>query len=482
VSAARRQTLCCVIALSLIVVPRAQAAQDDVQIRAYANSSCIVADEPYYSPVGDDQPTSRALPLIAIVVAKLTELALNHAVKAAAGRISSTGARKDTRYAVVRQMNLFRADLQPEPTLNLNAQLGCMTIVAGRFLPDGAECRDQYVPKEISAEVRKLPPEQWKTSRSDNSLRNQLRRANLCTDGEPRAVFEARFEFSDDGTAYRLTNAGYRINSLLTTTDKGATRGAFYTLEISEPSTTEKRETLSTAWVNLGSISAGERVTNPKDGSAPWLRVPALSTEARRRYEQKTKVHQEVAGEIDALERAVTRKRRTIEGLTARIAHASGVIATGLKQEVSKSEVQILTLESELAARKAEYADLPQQSIELMPVSIEVGVTETASEKLALLALGDVIDSNSDAIASAAGSAASDLVAINRDLSPRPQAHARPDPGADLQSARAHYYDALVEARATPADTPNGPAQRKLALAKQRYNAARQALGLGAVE
>jgi hypothetical protein len=473
------RAFCCTVALILITGARAQAAEEDVQIRAFANSSCIVADEPYYSPASEDQPTSRALPLVAIVVAKLAELALNHVVKAAAGRISSTGARKDTRYAFVKQMNLFRADLQPQPALSLNAQLGCMTIVAGKFLPDGAQCAAQYVPKEISPLTRKLPPEQWKTSRTDNSLSNQLRRANLCTDGEPRAVYEARFEFSDDGTAYRLKNAGYRINSLLTTSAKAATRSAFYTLEISEPSTSEKRETLSTAWVNLGTIAAGDQISDSKDSSTPWLRVPALSTEARRTYEQKTKVHQEVAGEIDAVERAITRKQREIVGLNARLAQANGDIAKGLKQEVSKSKVQILTLQAELDARKAEYADLPQQSLELMPVSIEVGVTETASEKVALLALADVIDSNSGAIASAAGSAASDLVAVARDLPRTPPAHA--DPGAELHAARAAYYDALVATKAQ-ADGAAGPAAGKLARARQRYNAARRTLGLDALE
>ena len=44
-----------------------------------------------------------------------------------------------------------------------------------------------------------------------------MRRANVCVDGKAKAVYEARFEFSTDGTAYRLKDAGYRIESLLTT-------------------------------------------------------------------------------------------------------------------------------------------------------------------------------------------------------------------------------------------------------------------------
>ncbi len=96
------------------------------------NDACIIADEPFFLPAGAnaDQGNAKFLPLIGLVVGKLAELFINHEIQASANRIKSGAVRKDTRYAVVRQMNLYRVDFQPAPVLGINANLGCMTIVA----------------------------------------------------------------------------------------------------------------------------------------------------------------------------------------------------------------------------------------------------------------------------------------------------------------------------------------------------------------
>jgi hypothetical protein len=465
-----------VLFLSLLLLAdgfsgRIAAAAEDVEVRAYVNDACIIADEPFYVPQ-TGREIERAFPLGLIIVGKLAELLVNHVIKAAAGRINARGARQDTRYAVVRQMNLYRVDLRPAPTLKLNAQLGCMTIVAGKFQPDAADCRSAYLPREVSSDTAALDPAQWRTSRTDNSLQNLLRRANVCTDGEPRAVYEARFEFSPDGTAYRLKNAGYRIQTLLSTTDKSATRSAFYTLEIAEPGESDKKEVLSTAWINLGMVKAGEEVHEAKGNPAPWLRVPALSVEARRAYEEQTKTQQDVAAEIDAVKRAITRNQRMQAALQRRLPELSGDVLAGVKQEIAKTEVQNVTLQAELEARTAEYNDLPQAPLEFMPVAIEVGVTESVSEKKALLALGEVIDSNiSGVVASAANNA---VVARSFDL-------AAPTSADPLQSTRARYFDALLAVQ-NSSDSDADQARDELTLAKAQYNTARGALGLEAVD
>jgi hypothetical protein len=463
-------------ALLLLHASLASAARDSVEVRAYVNDTCIVADEPFYLPQSAQGTTERALPLVGIVVGKLAELILRSAVKATAGKISSSAARKDTRYAVASQTNLFRADLDPAPSLNLNARLGCMTIVAGKFQRDPADCTADYLPRQIASETASRPMSEWRTSRTDDSLENQLRRANICVDGQPRAVYESRFEFSGDGTAYRLKNAGYRVNTLLTSDDPQATRSVFYTLEISQPARDASNEVLSTAWVNLGTVKAGDRALDPQQQPAgQWLRVPALSVEARRTYEEQTRVHQAVAAEIEALERAIVRNRRLLSGLEQRIAEADAEVAEGLRQQVLKTEVQIQTLGAELDARKAEYADLPQAPLEFMPVSIEVGVTEKTSEKRALMALAQVIDSGSGEIASVAVAATSGLIPRSLDA-----ATARPaDPGAELEAARAEYFDAKVASRATPDGDSAG---RSLTVATERYNAARRVLGLEPIQ
>jgi hypothetical protein len=202
--------------------------------------------------------------------------------------------------------------------------------------------------------------------------------------------------------------------------------------------------------------------------------------EARRAYEEQTRVHHEVAGEIEASRRAITRNQRMLEDLDQRISAAtSRALAAGLKQQRLKSEVQIQTLEAEVSARTAEYNELPQTPLQFMPVSIEVGVTETRTEKRALMALAEVINSNSDRIASAGASASSSFVARSLDAT---STRSKPDPGAELEVARASYFDALVEFKTGDTTAADGAARQKLDLARTTYNAARHSLGLDPIQ
>jgi hypothetical protein len=488
-SPALTRPLVCVLALSLLpldLLPlaAANAASSDPDIRTYTNDSCIIADEPYLMPPpqpGDpaDQSTTRFFPLLGLVVGKLVEMLITHETNASSGHVRAGAKRKDTRYAASKEMNLYRAEYQPEPAVRLNAKLGCMTIVAGKFKPDSTNCSADYVPKQLTRETMKLPESQWKSSRSDESIENQLRRANICVDGKARAVYEARFEFSEDGTAYRLKNAGYQIDSLLTTQDKGATRSTFYTLEISQPGTSEQSETLTTAWVRLGTVSAGAHGSASEHDSPPWLRVPALTSEARRVYEQKTNVYQQVMGEIDALKRALTRNQRELAALDQRIAAASGEVAAGLSQERTRVAVQIQTQQAQLEATNAEYQDLPQTPLEFMPVTIEVAVTESDSEKTAQMELASIIDFTGQQLASAASTASTSAFSRSLDVSD----HAvQADPAGELGRTRARYFDALVAVKTGGADATGEDARRNLADARTKYNDARRALGLELVE
>jgi hypothetical protein len=472
----------CLCLLHMPPAGAAQAAHDDAAVRAYVDDACIIADEPFFLPVpvnkdAADPATAKFLPLIGLVVGKLAELFINHEIQASADRMKSGAARKDTRYAVIRQMNLYRADFQPAPSLGINAKLGCMTIVAASFKPEPAECSAEYLPKELARETKDLPQSEWKTSRTDDSIENQLRRANVCVIGKVKAVYEARFEFSKDGTAYRLKDAGYHVDSLLTTRDMGASRTTLYTLKISDPGATDQQEVLSSAWVNIGAVTAGSHAAGSKGDAAPWLRVPPLSTEARRVYDAKTKVHQEVMGEIEALNRAQTRSRRILASLDQRIAAADADTVDGLKQERTRIAVQSQTQAAELDARKAEYQDLPRTPLEFMPVTIEVAVTETESEKTARLALADIIGKNGGVLGSAVGSAATGLIsksAAAADLKIEPDAA---DSASELERSRARYYDAWVAAESAPG-AAGADSQHTLALMKDKYNEARHVQGL----
>jgi hypothetical protein len=472
-----RRLVCVFCAGSLLQTAPSAAAPPPFEVRAYANDTCIVADEPFFLP-GNKEANARFLPLLGLIVGKLAELFINHEIAASAERIKSGAARKDTRYAMVTQMNLYRVDFQSGPALSINAKLGCMTIVAATFKPEPATCTAEYLPKELTPETKDLTQAQWKTSRTDDSIENQLRRANVCVVGNAKAVYEGRFEFSQDRTAYRLKDAGYRIESLLTTSDKGASRATLYTLKVSNPSVTEQQEVLTSAWVNIGTVSAGSHSNGSKGDSAPWLKVPPLSLEARRVYDEKTRLHQETMGEIEALKRAMTRDQRMLASLDQRIAAAGADTVDGLKQERNRIAVQYQSQGAELDARNAEYLDLPRTPLEIMPVTVEVAVTETESEKKAQLALADIIGKSSDLVGSAVGTSATGLLSKSvsaSDIITEPDAA---DSGAALADARSRYYDALVEAKGSAPGAASADAQRKLAAMKDRYNAARRSQGL----
>jgi len=481
-AACTRRLICLACAASLLQTaqsapPAADKAAQNPEVRAYVDDTCIVADEPYFLP-GNKEANARFLPLLGLIVGKLAELFVNHEIEASANRIKAGAARKDTRYAVITQMNLYRVDFQSGPALSINAKLGCMTIVAATFKPEPASCTADYLPKELAPETKDLPQDQWKTSRTDDSIENQLRRANVCVVGKVKAVYEARFEFSKDGTAYRLKDAGYHIESLLTTADKGAARTTLYTLKVSTPSVTDQQEVLSSAWVNIGTVSAGSHSSGSKGDAAPWLRVPPLSVEARRVYDEKTRQQQETMGEIDALKRAMTRDQRMLASLDQRIAAAGADTAEGLKQERTRIAVQYQSQGAELDARNAEYLDLPRTPLEIMPVTVEVAVTETESEKKAQLALADIIGKNSDLVGSAVGNSATGLLSKSvsaADIITEPDAA---DSASALAAARSRYYDALVEVKSSAPGAASADAQRNLAAMKDRYNEARRSQGL----
>jgi hypothetical protein len=467
------QALVGMLSLSLLQIPVAHAAPEHVDLHVYVADSCIVADEPYFVPEAQNSQstsgaTAKFLPLLGVVVGKVAELWINHEIQGSANKLKGRAARKDTRYALTKQTNLYRADLQAAPVVQINSKLGCMTIVAAKMKPEASDCRDAYIPKGLTPETMGLAASEWKTSRTDDSVENQLRRANICVDGRAAAVYEGRFEFSKDGTAYRLRNAGYRINSLLTTQTPGVTRTALYTLKISEPAATDQQQVLSSAWVNLGAVSAGARSAGSDKDDPPWLRTPPLSPDARRAYEEKTKPNQEIAAEIDTLKRSLSRNQRILAGLDQRITAASGDLAAGLQQERTRVAVQIQTQSAELDACNTDFEQLPHAPMEFMPVTIEVAVTETESEKKAQLALADIVGSNSDIVASAAASVFSKAVDPSTlNTEPDDSEHT-----GELAQARDRYFTALSQAQDAAS----------VAIAKGQYNAARRTLGLAPIQ
>jgi len=447
----------------------------DTEWRVFANSSCVITDEPFLMPQSDDGVAARLVPLFGIIAGKVAGTLISGLIQGVVGSINEFAARKDTQFVIAKDFNLYLAELSESPEVILNPQLGCFTVVAGQFHPGPVDCTGDYIPREVTLDSLQLPQTEWQTARTDNSIENILKRANICMIGQTKSAYEARIILSDDKTAYRMSNAGYWINSLTSTKSARASRNMLYTLEILQPSDRSGGQVLSTAWVNIGEVSAGDVAIGPaNEDSAEWLRVPLMSRPARQAHASNTAVHQNVIGQIDALERAIVRDERLLAGIRERAASAASEVRVGLEKEMPKIGVRIVTAEAMLDARRAEYDDLPQSTMYFMPVTMRFGVTETRSEKRTMQLLATILKANKRAL-TATATAMVNAQILNMDRSLALEA-----PESDLSSARNVYFDALVAVNATSpySNEELEQLEANLTEAKQSYNAARLAEGL----
>ena len=451
----------------------------NVEIRAFMNESCIVADEPYLLERADAEQVARSLSIGGLVVGKLAHTFLNSLVRATSAQLGAMARPKDVYYVAANDFNLYRAALAESPLYGLNDKLACATVVAAAFEPDDTDCTHRYLPK-VLADLD-IDPDEFAghAIRQDDSVENILRRANVCVRDSAHSVFETRFEISDDRTAYRLQSAGLWVGSLLSTKSRKASRGIVYTMDIAEPAANAEMRVLSSAWIDMGEIRAGYSSTDTSFASrSEWLRIPDMSAAAREAYQVDTALHQDVYAEIQALERSVTRDRRQRDSMRQRMAAASESIRDAVQADLDLLELRILRSESLLDARRAEYADLPRPAISYMPVTIRFGVIESRSQKRALATLAAYLEKNSVRISDTAAG----KLGIARDA----------DFGGDgdtagtdaLEQARSDYFDALVEYRqASSGNTEDAESiGRELARARETYNAARTAAGIVPLE
>ncbi len=439
--------------------------------RVFINSTCIITDEPFLLPESDDEATARVAPLFGILVSRLASTLIGAVIEGSAGGLGAQAARKDTKYVTAKDFDLYLADLSESPATSINPRLGCITVVAGRFHPHSLDCTGDYIPREVSVESLQLPQSEWQTTRSDNSVENILRRANVCMIGQTKSVYEARILFSDDKTAYRMNNAGYWINSLMSTKSSRASRNLLYTLEIVEPSAGSGGRVLSTAWVNIGQVSAGDNAQGGR--RSDWLQVPPMSRSAQRAHDSDTAIHEDVIGEIGALERTVVRDARLLASIQERAKTANPAVRERLEMEMARISVRIVTKEAMLEARRAEYDDLPQSTLLYMPVTMRFGIIETRSERKAMQMLAATLEANSNTLAHAASA----VIGIDRSLNPE-------SVPADMKVLRDSYFDALVAVNTSLSDSNNEieELERELTLAKESYNAARLARGLSPID
>jgi hypothetical protein len=459
------------VALVLAIVPTDSYAA--VESRAYINETCIIADEPYLLPETADDTSARMAPMFGVIAGKVANALVSGIIQGVSGRLDKRGARKDTEYISANNVNLFAADLSGEPRFLLNPQFGCATIVAGEIQPSAYECSTEYVPKELPEEFLTLPESEWVTTRTDNSVENILKRANVCVVGAVRSVFEARIVLSADSTAYRMDSAGYTINRLHDTNRKSAKRNLFYTMEVIEPSADGEGSVMTMALIDLGEVSAGHASLGDVALSSDWLLVPQISPSAYEDFETDTAVHQELFGKIGALERVVARDSRYLAGIEERANSAEPEIRAALQDEITTVRIRLVTSESMLEALRGEYQDIPEFDAQYMPVTIRFGMTETRSESKAMKQIAAALENNKEKIANSAA----EMMSVERSLD-----SASSD--SELDTLRASYFDAVV---ALEIESPESPAdaeklQTNLELATQNYNAALIEAGLSPVE
>jgi len=463
--------------VAIALAPAANAAEKSSvgnSWRMFINSSCIIADEPYLLPESDDETTARVAPLFGLLAAKLSGVLVNLAIDGFVGGMGAAAARKDTKFVTAQDFNLYIARLDQSPEAAINDRLGCITVVAGKIRPDSHDCSADYIAKEVLVDTLELPQAQWQTTRTDNSIENILKRANICMAEPVQSAYEARLSYSDDKTAFRMNDAGHWINSLTSTNSTRAERIMLYTFEIVEPAEGSGGRVLSTAWVNVGKISAGTtRVGATARGRSDWLRVPPMSLAALKVHQSDTAIHRDVIGKIEAMERAVVRDARLSAALEERAGTSEGAVRTSLESEIAKVTVRIITTEAMLEATRAEYDDLPQATMQYMPVTMRFGVTETRSEKKAMQVLANILEKNKKSLQQAAN----EMISIDRSLdleSGEP----------DLAALRADYFDALLalDIGAQDPDENYPGLQRDLETAKQYYNSALAAHGLDPID
>lgn len=460
------------IAMVLAVVPTYSYATN-IELRAYINDSCIIADEPFLVPAGADDASARMAPVFGVFAAKLANALISGIIEGASGGLNKRGARKDTEYVTANNVNLFAADLSGEPRVRINPQFGCATIVAGEIQPSAYDCTAEYIPREVSEEFLNRPQSEWVTTRTDNSVENILKRANVCVLGDVRSVFEARIVLSDDNTAYRVDSAGYKLNRLLDTKSKSAKRNLFYTMEVVEPSPDGDGRVITMTLVDLGEVSAGASSLGDIALSSDWLSLPEIPTPVRQDFQTDTAVHQEVYGKIAALERVVARDSRYLAGIEERAKTVEPEIRSALQNEITSVQIRLVTSESMLEALRGEYQDLSDVDAQYMPVTIRFGITETRSESKAMKQIAAAIEANSEMLANSAAG----MVGIDRSLD-----SAFGD--SDIDALRADYFDAIVALEIeSPEPTDNAEKlQTDLEMAKQAYNVALIEAGLSPVE
>ena len=172
-------------------------------------------------------------------------------------------------------MNLYRADFQPVPILRINAQLGCMTIVAATFKPAPAQCSAGLFAEGIGPREPRTAAE-----RLEDIAGRQFHSRISC--GAPTSAWMARsrrctrrassFPRTAPPTAQRRRLPDRRHCSRPPTRTHRAPR--VYTLKISNPGEPINGSAIECLGQS-GQVKAGRTPVPRRRSGPPWLRGAA---------------------------------------------------------------------------------------------------------------------------------------------------------------------------------------------------------------
>jgi hypothetical protein len=374
----------------------AAAVAANADFRLYLNESCIVADEPI---VAANVDPSKALNWAGLLVSNPGQAILTGLVRGIAKAIGNSAARKEFVRGADRDLYLYAAtaerNMQPTPS----GELGCMTVVSGIFNDDPAGCVEDYQPVVIEEDPQSL--ESVFAAVGDRPVEVILRRANVCLAAPPEVFIESRLELSEDGTAFRMRNAGLVINSLVGTRNAAERRAMLQTVSIFSPSGNGRGTLLASNWTNFGQVAAGTQIRGERSAAivSGWTKMPPMSAAASSVYRSEFQAHNATATEIAALERRILRQLRQAMALEEELADASDSVAAHLRGQIDQLEAQMAVNNATLRALQQEYRELPTAERRYMPVTVSVALTETRSEKELQAWLAKFLDDNSVVLA-----------------------------------------------------------------------------------
>ena len=367
------------------------------ELRVYLNDSCVVADEPIVVP---DANESKGLPFAGLIVSSSGQAMMRGLIRGIAWGLAKISSRRDYLYSATQELYLYNVDYDNEPRPQLNANLNCMTVVAGRFARYDVDCNAKYEPLVLDdADVMKMSLADVRRGRS---AANVLRRANICLDGEPDMLIENRMVLSEDGSAFRLQGAGREINRLLSTDKSNVKRGLLLTASLFAPSPDGLGRHLSTHWINYGMVSPQGRVDEYfDDAGSTYTPVPGMSGMVLENFARDSAAYREVFDRASELERSIVRQSRQASELESQLDSTDTKHASTLNEEVKFLNNQIVSQTAELAALRQEYDNLPGGRYSYMPVTLQLTITETRDEKRLLFLLALTLDAKSRDIAKA---------------------------------------------------------------------------------